>query len=88
MGNGRVKPVVTKVQALVDAAIPKTKAQVRSLLGLAGYYSRFIPEYATVVYLLVDLTKKSAPNSIKWSEECQGAFDTIKQTLTVFRVGV
>ncbi|MGH0185230.1 UNVERIFIED_CONTAM: hypothetical protein FKN15_017326 [Acipenser sinensis] len=81
MGNGRVKPVVSKVQALVDAAIPKTKAQVRSLLGLAGYYRRFIPEYATVVNPLVDLTKKSAPNSIKWSEECQGAFNTVKQRL-------
>ncbi|MGH0119288.1 UNVERIFIED_CONTAM: hypothetical protein FKN15_026968 [Acipenser sinensis] len=66
MGNGRVRPVVTKIQALVDAAIPKTKTQVRSLLGLAGYYRRFIPEYATVVNPLVNLTKKSAPNLIKW----------------------
>ncbi|MGH0149802.1 UNVERIFIED_CONTAM: hypothetical protein FKN15_016115 [Acipenser sinensis] len=81
MGNGRVRPVVTKIQALVDAAIPKTKTQVRSLLGLAGYYRRFIPEYATVVNPLVDLTKKSAPNLIKWSAECQGAFDTIKRRL-------
>ncbi|XP_058869672.1 uncharacterized protein LOC131720990 [Acipenser ruthenus] len=81
MGNGRVKPVATKVQALVDAAVPKTKSQVRSLLGLAGYYRRFIPEYATVVNPLVDLTKKCAPNLVKWSAECQGAFETIKQKL-------
>ncbi len=81
MGHGQVKPVATKVQALMDAAIPKTKSQVRSLLGLAGYYRRFIPEYATVVNPLVNLTKKSAPNLIKWTGECQGAFDTIKQRL-------
>ncbi|MGH0192609.1 UNVERIFIED_CONTAM: hypothetical protein FKN15_019877 [Acipenser sinensis] len=59
----------------------KTKTQVRSLLGLAGYYRRFIPEYATVVNPLIDLTKKSAPNLIKWSVECQGAFDTVKRRL-------
>ncbi|MGH0117755.1 UNVERIFIED_CONTAM: hypothetical protein FKN15_039051 [Acipenser sinensis] len=82
MGNGRVKPVTTKVQALVDAPVPRTKAQVRSLLGLAGYYRRFIPEFATIVSPLTDLTKKSAPNLVKWTGQCQGAFDLIKQLLS------
>ncbi|MGH0143181.1 UNVERIFIED_CONTAM: hypothetical protein FKN15_019131 [Acipenser sinensis] len=81
MGNGRVKPVASKVQALVDTPVPRTKAQVRSLLGLAGYYRRCIPEFSTIVSPLIDLTKKSAPNTVKWSDECQGAFDTIKRIL-------
>ncbi|XP_041102688.1 uncharacterized protein LOC121313985 [Polyodon spathula] len=81
MGNGRVKPVASKVQALVDTPVPRTKAQVRSLLGLAGYYRRFIPEFSTIVSPLIDLTKKSAPNTVKWSDECQEAFDMIKRIL-------
>ncbi|MGH0125867.1 UNVERIFIED_CONTAM: hypothetical protein FKN15_074287 [Acipenser sinensis] len=81
MGNGRVKPIASKVQALVETAIPRTKPQVRSLLGLAGYYRRFIPEYATIVNPLVELTKKTAPKIVRWTGECQGAFDTIKRRL-------
>ncbi|MGH0158407.1 UNVERIFIED_CONTAM: hypothetical protein FKN15_035412 [Acipenser sinensis] len=65
MGNGRVRPIASKVQALVETAIPRTKSQVRSLLGLAGYYRRFIPEYATIINPLVDLTRKAAPKVVK-----------------------
>ncbi|MGH0171331.1 UNVERIFIED_CONTAM: hypothetical protein FKN15_060984 [Acipenser sinensis] len=64
MGNGRVKPIASKVQALVETAIPRTKSQVRSLLGLASYYHRFIPEYATIVNPLVDLTRKAGNQKV------------------------
>ncbi|MGH0129835.1 UNVERIFIED_CONTAM: hypothetical protein FKN15_039794 [Acipenser sinensis] len=42
MGKGKIKPLVSKVQVLLDRSAPTTKAQVRSLMGLAGYYRRFI----------------------------------------------
>lgn len=51
IGKGKVKPVATK-------------AQVRSLLGLAGYYCRFIPNLSTIAAHLTNLTKKNTPNKI------------------------
>ncbi|CAF1038215.1 unnamed protein product, partial [Brachionus calyciflorus] len=54
-----------KCDALLQARAPNTVGEVRSLLGLASYCSRFIPDYASVVEPLRKLTKKGA----KWSWE-------------------
>ena len=62
VGNGQVQPEESKLQAVECYTIPSTKKQVRAFLGLTGYYRRFIPDYATVVTPLTDLTKKTAPN--------------------------
>ncbi|CAF1071977.1 unnamed protein product, partial [Brachionus calyciflorus] len=51
-----------KCDALLNAQAPKGVGEVRSLLGLVNYCSRFIPDYATVVKPLRQLTKKSALN--------------------------
>lgn len=63
----------------MNAKAPKTVGEVRSLLGLANYCSRFIPEYATVIEPLRQLTKKG----VKWTwEKCHDdALSKMKRVL-------
>ncbi|XP_064470265.1 uncharacterized protein LOC135385018 [Ornithodoros turicata] len=65
-----------------EAPRPKTKKQMRSFLGLAGYYRDFVPNYATLASPLTDLTKKRANNIIEWTEAHQIAFDALKHALS------
>ena len=81
VGNGRVYPEADKLQAVKAFPIPVTKKQVRGFLGLTGYYRRFIPDYASIAVPLTDLTKKSAPNQVRWSVECNKAFEKLKSLL-------
>ena len=71
-----------KVLAVQKFAQPRTKKQVRSFLGLCGYYRKFIPEFSTVASPLSDLTKKNMPKSVKWTSQCEKAFGQLKQALT------
>ena len=81
VGNGMIQPEVSKVEAVQSFARLETKTQVRGFLGLTGYYRRFIPDYATVAAPLTDLTRKSAPNIVQWSEACNNAFKELKDRL-------
>ena len=45
-----------KIQAIREAARPQTKRQMKSFLGLAGFYRRFIPSFSSIASLLTDLT--------------------------------
>ena len=47
---------------------PSTKKQVRSFMGLAGYYKDFIPNFAAIAAPLSDLTRKGQPNKVEWGE--------------------
>ena len=55
--------------------------QVRTFLGLTGYYRKFIPKYAAVACPLTDLTKKTAPNCLVWTKQCEEVFQTLKRLL-------
>ena len=43
IGGGQVKPEVSKIMAVQKHPKPRTKTEVRSFLGLVGYYRKFIP---------------------------------------------
>jgi hypothetical protein len=66
----------SKVKAIREWPTPKTVRGVRSFLGLANFYRRFIEGYAQVARPLNDLTKKNTP--FTWKEAQQTAFDTLK----------
>ena len=53
--------------------------QVRSFLGLAGYYKRFIPEFSKIAKPMTDLLKKG--ERFVWSNQCEEAFQTLKKLL-------
>ena len=57
VGNGIVRPENSKLEALKDFSIPRTKTAVTEFLGLAGYYRRFIPNFAKTAAPLSDLTR-------------------------------
>ena len=81
VGNGMTQPEVSKVEVVQSFARLETKTQVRGFLGLTGYYRRFIPDYATVAAPLTDLTRKSAPNVVQWSDACNHAFEVLNNRL-------
>lgn len=70
------------VEKIKDAPRPSTKKQVRSFMGLAGYYRDFIPNFAAIAAPLSDLTRKGQPNKVEWSEAQEKAYRTIKSYLT------
>ena len=81
--HGNLAPDAAKIEQLKDAPQPTTKTEVRSFLGFAGYYRRHVPGFSTIALPLTDLTKKSAPNKVEWTDECEIAFQRLKRALTV-----
>ncbi|XP_031668019.1 uncharacterized protein LOC116359314 [Oncorhynchus kisutch] len=86
LGKGEVRPQVEKVESIRNSPQPRTKTQVKSFLGLAGWYRRFIPQFSTIAVPLTNLTSKGASNPVKWTEECEEAFMTLKKRLCSFPV--
>ena len=82
IGRGGVLPENSKVKAIQGMPIPRTKKQVRSFLGMVGYYRRFIPHFATKAEPLTNLTKKGLPEVISWTEETNSSFESLKTDLT------
>ena len=81
VGNGVIKPLPDKVKLVLEAKRPETKKQVRSFIGLANYYRKFIPNFAAIAAPITDLTKKGQPNQIQWSDVQESAFNTLKMRL-------
>ena len=70
------------VAKIRDAPRPTTKKQIRSFMGLAGYYRDFIPNFAALAAPLTDLTRKGQPNKVEWGEAQEKAYQSIKALLT------
>lgn len=69
-----------KTERVRDWPTPRNVSEVRQFVGLASYYRRFVPDFATIAKPLHELTKKYARFS--WTAQCQGAFDELKRLLT------
>lgn len=69
-----------KIKAVSEWPVPTSVKEVRSFLGLAGYYRRFVKDYASIAAPLHELTKKD--RSFVWSGETQLAFETLRSALT------
>jgi hypothetical protein len=74
-----VKPDPQKVACVKDFPIPKNVKEVKSFLGLSGYYRRFIKNYGQVAKPLTSLLKKDAPYI--WNDLCQHSFELLKELL-------
>jgi hypothetical protein len=71
----------SKVQEVLDWKSPKSVTQIRSFLGLAGYYRRFIPNFSKIAKLMTQLLEKEA--KFKFGPQCKEAFLTLKKLLTI-----
>ncbi|XP_075070461.1 uncharacterized protein LOC142159459 [Mixophyes fleayi] len=81
VGGGTHRPEPGKVDAIIVWPTRTMKKQVLSVLGTAGYYRKFVPNYSTLAKLLTDLTKKKLPQVVNWTEESENAFTTLKSAL-------
>ncbi len=78
VGQGVVKPRGGKVDTIYSDPVPTTKKKVWSFIRLVGWYSKFIPHLADRTAILTDLTKASAPNKVKCNNDCDRAFNDLK----------
>ena len=79
--KGEIGLHADNIKKIREAPRPKTKTQVRSFLGLTGFYRGYIDKYAEIAEPLTDLTKKKSPNVIKWGETQEKAFSILKRLL-------
>ena len=76
-----------KIRAVRDFPKPETVTDVRSFLGLAGYYRKFVPNFAKIARPLHQLfsisggTRQKVKLHNHWTPECQEAFDQLKTAL-------
>lgn len=82
IGRGLVKPQDAKINAIQDWPKPSTKTQVRSFLGLANYYRRFVPNFASLAAPLTEIPTKQHSRMVKWSEKAEESFTQLKRALT------
>ena len=73
-------PDSSLLAAIREIPPPKTATEVRSFLGLAGYYRRYMKGFAAIAGPLHALTRKDAV--FHWIAECQATFDRLKHLLT------
>ncbi|WVZ76569.1 hypothetical protein U9M48_024534 [Paspalum notatum var. saurae] len=70
----------SKVKDVLNWKQPETVTEIRSFLGLAGYYRRFIKDFSKTAKPMTSLTKKNV--KYVWSSNCGEAFQTLKKLLT------
>lgn len=81
VGQGEVIPLPDKIKKALTTTRPTTKKEVRSFLGLVGYYRKYIPHMSTIATPLTDLTRKNEPTKVNWKAEHEHAFSTLKDRL-------
>ena len=69
-----------KVRAIQDLLPPQTQKKVRSFMGRLNYIARFISQMTAKCDPIFKMLRKH--NSSEWDEECQEAFDKVKEYLT------
>ncbi|CAB4029730.1 Hypothetical predicted protein [Paramuricea clavata] len=79
VGQGQVKPVEAKVEAISMFPQPASKKHVMRFLGMAGYYRKFCPNFSAITEPLTRLLQKNA--KFHWTEQCQFAFEQLKAML-------
>ena len=81
IGGGELAVPAHRAAAMAEYIRPRTKKQLRSFWGAAGYYRQFVEGYARLSSLLSPGTSKSAPSVVCWTKEGLEAFDRIKVCL-------
>ena len=69
-----------KVEAVISWERPKSVFEIRSFLGLAGYYKRFIEDFSRLAAPMTKLTQNEV--TFEWNDLCERAFQELKRRLT------
>jgi hypothetical protein len=75
-----LSPQKSKIEAVQKISTPRNRTDVRSFLGLVGYYRRFISKYSEIARPLYHLT--SDKNQFVWTEDCEQAMQILKERLS------
>jgi len=70
-GEG-IKVDPRKIEAIQSWPRPTTVAEIRSFLGITGYYHRFVEVFSSIASPLTRLTQKGA--KFIWSNDCEASF--------------
>ncbi|GBG86399.1 hypothetical protein CBR_g41395 [Chara braunii] len=79
-----LKPDDAKVASIRDWPRPQSVTEMRSFLGMTGYYRTFVKNYSIVATPLTDLTRLDTP--WEWTDKCEAAFRHLKYALTHYEV--
>lgn len=74
----------TKVLGIMKASKPQNVQQLRTFLGMANYYNKFIPNLATILNPLNKLLQRDT--EFKWTKECNISFNKVKEEITSEKV--
>ena len=74
-----IAPDPKKTKSIKDYPTPKNISQLKSFLGIVGYYRKFIQDFAKIAHALTMLTRKNTP--WKWTQEEEDAFQLLKKCL-------
>jgi hypothetical protein len=77
---GGVSVDQSKVKDVLNWMPPTNVSEIRSFLGLAGYYRRFIQDFSKIVKPMTKLLEKN--KNFEWTEECRASFQELKKRLT------
>ncbi|CAG5130268.1 unnamed protein product, partial [Candidula unifasciata] len=80
--NGFLQTDDKIISKILDIKAPKTKKQVRSMLGLINYYNKFLPDCACMTAALSSLVKKGLPTKIAWTPQLEQILTNIKTTFS------
>ena len=72
LGQGQVKPVCAKLEAIAHCPRPENKEGLMRFLGMAGNYRRFCSNFATVAEPSTQLLSKKV--KFIWNVRCENAF--------------
>ncbi|XP_042424005.1 uncharacterized mitochondrial protein AtMg00860-like, partial [Zingiber officinale] len=70
----------SKIEAVSNWERPKNASEIRSFLGLAGYYRKFVEDFSRIASPLTALTRKN--RKFQWTEDCENSFSELKRRLT------
>ena len=70
----------SKIQDVLNWKTPESVSEIRSFLGLAGYYRRFVPDFSKIARPMTELLKKGV--KFVWDDKCEQAFQTLRKLLT------
>ncbi|CAN6571533.1 unnamed protein product [Malus baccata var. baccata] len=79
INEGKLMMEKGKIKAIQEWEPPTKVLTLRSFLGLANYYQRFIKGYSAIAAPLTDLLKKN--KAWEWTDRCQEAFERLKKAL-------
>jgi len=72
---------LNKIQDVLNWKTPESISEIRSFLGLAGYYRRFVPEFSKIARPMTELFKKGV--KFVWDDKYEQAFQTLRNLLTL-----